>query len=142
MQVDKELIEKIVRQILDEEKSSGKILKFNASTVHFSPADRLDTLNPADKVYTKDLMTLEQSPNLGFGLMEMTKSTFPWELNYDEIDIVLEGKLTIICDGESKTAEKGEAIFIKKGSKIEFSVENYAKFYYITYPANWQNTTP
>lgn len=139
--IDKDLLEKIIRQVLEEQKCCSKVLSFNPAEFRFSENNRLDTKNPKDKVYTLDLLTLEQSRNLGFGLMEITDSTFPWTLTYDEIDIVLEGELKIICNGVCKTAKKGEAIYIPKGSEIEFSADNYAKFYYVTYPADWQNSS-
>ena len=47
----------------------------------------MDTGNPLDRVYTRDLFTLQESPRLGVGVMEMTDTTFPWTLRYDEIDV-------------------------------------------------------
>ena len=60
--------------------------------------DRLDTGNPADIVYTKDLF-LEESPRLGCGLMVMKDTTFDWTLEYDEIDYIISGQLDILIDG-------------------------------------------
>ncbi|MGV2806688.1 ethanolamine utilization protein EutQ, partial [Clostridium perfringens] len=31
----------------------------------------------------------------------------------------------------------GEVILIPNGSRIQFSVPEYARFIYVTYPANW-----
>lgn len=139
MEIDKQILEKIIRQVLEEEKCGSKVLKFSPLSETITEANRLDTKNPAHKVYTKDLLTTAQSPNLGFGVMEMEKTTFDWTLNYDEIDVVLEGTLQIIDGTNVKTAGKNEAIFIPNGSKIQFSVPDYAKFVYITYPADWEN---
>ena len=98
----------------------------------------MDTGNPNDKVYTHDLFTLEQSPRLGAGLMEMENTTFPWTLNYDEMDYVIEGELSILIGGEKVTAGPGEVLYIPKGSSIQFSVSGRARFLYFVYPANWQ----
>ena len=106
-------------------------------TVKVDESNRLDTGNPRDVVYTKDLFTLEESPRLGAGIMEMKETTFDWTLNYDEIDYVIEGHLDIIIDGRKVSADAGEMILIPKGSKIQFSVPNYARFIYVTYPADW-----
>ena len=76
---------------------------------------------------------------MGCGIMEMSKTTFDWTLSYDEVDYVIEGTLSIIIDGDRVTANKGELILIPKGSKIKFSVDDYARFIYVTYPADWQN---
>ena len=98
----------------------------------------MDTGNPRDRVWTRDLLTLEESPRLGCGLMVMEHTTFPWTLNYDEIDYVIDGELSILIDGKRVTAGPGEIILIPKGSSIHFSVENKARFLYFVYPANWQ----
>ena len=68
----------------------------------------------------------------------MIKSTFDWTLTYDEIDYIIEGKLDIIIDGRKVSGEAGDVILIPKGSKIQFSAPDYAKFIYVVYPANWQ----
>ena len=98
----------------------------------------MDTGNPRDRVWTRDLFTLKESPRLGCGLMVMEHTTFPWTLNYDEIDYVVEGQLSILINGQRVTAGPGEIILIPKGSSIQFSVEDKARFLYFVYPANWQ----
>ena len=70
--------------------------------------------------------------------MVMEHTTFPWTLNYDEIDYVVEGQLSILINGKRVTAGPGEIILIPKGSSIQFSVEDKARFLYFVYPANWQ----
>ena len=107
--------------------------------VQVTDADRLDTGNPRDRVWTHDLLTLSQSPRLGAGLMVMENTTFPWHLTYDEIDYVIEGTLTVHTQSGSVTAGPGQVIFIPKGSQIQFSAPEYARFLYVTYPADWQN---
>lgn len=137
MEIDRKVIEDIIRQVLSEQKDECNILKFSPLKEEITEAHRLDTKNPSDRVYTKDLTTLSQSPRLGMGVMEMEKTTFPWHLDYDEADIVLEGSLSIIQNGIEKKAGVGEMLFIPKGSDIKFSAPEYAKFVYVTYPADW-----
>ena len=50
-----------------------------------------------------------------------------------------EGKLDILISGDRVSAGPGEAIFIPKGSTIEFSAPERARFLYVTYPADWQS---
>ena len=142
-------LEALVRKILLEELSSKHAHKKQSKAGVFSidlpsfevqPEDRLDTGNPTDKVYTRDLLTLEESPRLGMGLMTMEETTFPWHLNYDEVDYVIEGHLDIISGDEVMSAGPGQALFIPKGSDIQFSVKEKARFIYVTYPADWQNS--
>lgn len=137
MNIEKTELEKLVRQIINEKINVCTVKNIKVPEVSVRETDRLDTGNPAHKVYTRDLFTLDESPRLGCGIMEMTDSTFDWTLEYDEIDYVIDGTLSIICNGQTKTASKGELILIPKGSQIQFSVNGFARFLYVTYPANW-----
>lgn len=136
--MNKEELKALLREILLEQ-NNCPIKKVSVPAVGVTEADRLDTGDPAHKVYTHDLFTLQESPRLGCGVMEMEKTTFPWTLQYDEIDYVISGSLSI-CYGETTvTAGPGELILIPKGSSIQFSVPDKARFLYVTYPADWQN---
>lgn len=148
--LDKSLIEKLVRQIIEEKingsndsvnferkKDISGITSVKLQTVKVDESNRLDTGNPNDVVYTKDVFNLKESERLGCGIMEMKATTFDWTLNYDEIDYVIEGHLDIIIDGRKISADAGEIILIPKGSKIQFSVPEFARFMYVTYPADW-----
>ncbi len=149
--IDKSLLENIIRQVIEEKllglnnnvdfvkENKNGVISIKLDTVKVSEENRLDTGNCKDIVYTKDVLTLEESPRLGAGIMEMKETTFDWTLNYDEIDYVIDGHLDIIINGEKVSADKGELILIPKGSKIKFSVPNYARFLYVTYPADWSN---
>ena len=137
----KETIEAIVRQVLGKlmvENDDCPVKKVSVPALTVTEEHRMDTGNPADRVWTRDLFTLEESPRLGCGLMVMEHTTFPWTLNYDEIDYVVEGQLSILIGGKRVTAGPGEIILIPKGSSIQFSVEDKARFLYFVYPANWQ----
>ena len=123
---------------MQEEQNSCPIKLVKVPLVKPGEQDRLDTGDPSHKVYTHDLFTLQESPRLGCGIMEMEQTTFPWTLQYDEIDYVISGSLSIIYEDTTVTAGPGELILIPKGSKIKFSVPNHARFLYVTYPADWQ----
>jgi len=150
--LDKASLEKLVRKliaeqlggdetnsIIDKTSDPSGIISVRVPTVKVSEKDRLNTGNNQDFVYTKDLFSLDESPKLGCGIMEMKDTTFDWTLNYDEIDYVIEGQLDIIIDGRKMSASQGEVIFIPKRSKIQFSVSGFARFLYVTFPADWAN---
>lgn len=140
-EISKEAIELIVRQVLGRmlaESDGCPVKKVAVPALDVTEEHRMDTGNPADRVWTRDLFTLDQSPRLGCGLMVMENTTFPWTLNYDEIDYVIEGQLSILIDGKCVTAGPSEIILIPKGSSIQFSVRDRARFLYFVYPANWQ----
>ncbi|MBQ2893579.1 MAG: DUF861 domain-containing protein [Oscillospiraceae bacterium] len=139
--MDKAALEALVRQIVMEklgQVSDCPVKKLSVPSLDVTEEHRMDTGNPRDRVWTRDLLTLEESPRLGCGLMVMERTTFPWTLNYDELDYVISGRLDILINGQKVTAGAGEVIYIPKGSAIQFSVEDKARFLYFVYPANWQ----
>lgn len=144
-ELNREMIETLVRQIVTEKLMPTKqvdpsgIMSIKLPEIDVAEDDRLDTGNPADIVYTKDLFSLEESPRLGCGLMVMKDTTFDWTLEYDEIDYIISGQLDILIDGRKISATAGEIILIPKSSKIQFSVTGDARFVYVTYPADWQS---
>ena len=149
--LDKMQLESLIKEVLAEKLTQmgqqaghkvcapSGVCAVKLPQISVTEQDRLDTGRAADRVYTHDLLTLQESPRLGCGLMEMRDTTFDWRLEYDEIDYIIEGTLTIITGGCRTTAHAGELIYIPKGSSIQFSVDGYARFLYVTYPADWQN---
>ena len=140
-EISRQMIETILQEVLG--KITGiqpdcPVKKISVPALDVGPEHRMDTGNPADRVWTRDLFTLEESPRLGCGLMVMEQTTFPWTLNYDEMDYVIEGRLDIIINGQTVSAGPGEVLYIPKGSSIQFSVADKARFLYFVYPANWQ----
>ena len=144
--MDKQALEQLVREVLLEKLGGAPegtarhgVRSAAVPRVRVTEADRMDTGRSGDRVYTHDLFTLEESPRLGAGVMEMTDTTFPWTLNYDEMDYVVEGRLDVLVGGEKISAGPGEVLYIPKGSSIQFSVQGHARFLYFVYPADWQS---
>ena len=132
-------LEALVRRIVQETLGGGHgVRPVKVPALRVDESHRMDTGNPAHRVYTRDLFTLQESPRLGAGLMEMTDTTFPWTLNYDEMDYVISGRLEVRWGGRAVSAGPGELIYIPKGSAIQFSVTGHARFLYFVYPADWQ----
>ena len=93
----------------------------------------------ADKqVGIADVITAADGAPIAAGFMAWSQCFFPWTLDYDEIDLVLEGELHIRCNGQTYVGKSGDVLFIPKGSSIEFGTPNTVRFFYVTYPANWQ----
>ncbi|SHI97812.1 cupin domain-containing protein [Lutispora thermophila] len=141
---NKELVEIIAKLVLEKlqqheikiikEVDRSGVISIKGSTVK---CETFDTGKEGDKVYLKDILSLDESPRLGCGFMEMKNSSFPWTLKYDEIDYIIEGTLEIIINGNKIRGNAGDVIFIPVNSSIEFSTPDYVKFIYVTYPANW-----
>ena len=144
-ELDKVALEALVRQVLLEKLGAAAgcgrghgVRSVAVPAIQVTERDRLDTGRSGDRVWTKDLFSLEEAPRLGCGLMVMEETTFPWKLTYDEMDYVIEGRLDILAGGETISAGPGEVIHIPKGSEIQFSVRDRARFLYFVYPAAWQ----
>ena len=138
---DRAAIEELVRRVLLEKLGGNgpRVKKVEVPRLDVAAEHRMDTGNPADRVWTRDLFTLEEAPRLGCGLMVMERTTVPWTLTYDEMDYVIEGRLDILVDGQTVSAGPGEVLYIPKDTSIQFSVRDKARFLYFVYPANWQN---
>lgn len=141
----KEMIERLIREQLAGELESPKVNpiktvdKSGVACIKAAKvkAEPFDTGKAGDKVYLKDVLSLEESPRLGCGMMELDDTTFEWTLEYDEVDYIVEGILDIIIDGSTIRGEAGDIIFIPRGSHIQFSTPNKTRFMYVTYPADW-----
>ncbi|GAA0179859.1 cupin domain-containing protein [Clostridium sediminicola] len=142
--IDEKLIAEMVKKILTEKLGQkdaiqrnvdpSGIMSIKTSTVK---PEKFDTGKEGDKVFLKDVLTVEESPRLGCGVMEMEESTFEWTLKYDEIDYIIDGTLEILIDGRKVVGNKGDLIFIPRDSTIQFSSPDYSRFVYVVYPANW-----
>ncbi len=84
-----------------------------------------------------DVITSADNSSMAAGFMAWKECFFPWTLNYDEVDIVLEGELHIRSGGETVVAKAGDVVFIPKGSAIEFGTPSTVRFFYVTYPADY-----
>lgn len=146
MVINEDLIYKIVKEVIAQETNKEQadfiketdpagILSIRTETVKCEP---FDPGVPA-KVKLKDITTLEESPSIGCGILEIDHSTYPWTLTYEEFYYVIDGVLDIIIDGRHNLGYKGDIMYIPKGSKICFSSPETCRAVYFTYPADWAN---
>ncbi len=146
--IDDEQLKKVIQQVVAEQALGAtaaikKKVDADSGVISVRTADvepePFATGKPEDKVYLSDIFSLEESPRLGCGVMEMKASCFDWVLNYDEIDYVIAGKLEIIIAGRKVVGEAGDVILIPKNTAIQFNVPEFARFLYVTYPADWES---
>ncbi|MDO6824649.1 ethanolamine utilization acetate kinase EutQ [Marinobacter sp. 1_MG-2023] len=84
-----------------------------------------------------DVIGPDDKSSIAAGYMQWDNCSFPWTLNYDEIDVVLEGELHITCGDKTHIGKPGDVFFIPKGASIEFGSPGKVRFVYVTYPADW-----
>ncbi len=145
MNISEDLIREIVKNVLNETykvqtassfdkvKDPSGIIRIKTDTVKTEP------FGGQAGVSLQDIVTLEEAPRMGAGIMELDNTSFEWTLSYDEYDMVIDGILEIKIDGRVVTAYPGDIIYIPKDSHIHFQTPSKARFAYFVYPANWQN---
>jgi ethanolamine utilization protein EutQ len=90
------------------------------------------------KVAVADLVTGRDGSPMTAGMMSWSRDdSFPWTLDYDEVDLVLEGVLHVTVDGRVLEAKPGDVVYLPKGSSIIFGTPWRTKVFYVTYPADW-----
>lgn len=141
-QLIREIVEKVVRESFErvdykegfrKEKDSSGIVMIKTDSVKCEP------FSNTKGVYLKDIVTLEEAPRMGAGIMELDHTSFEWTLTYDEYDYVIDGILEIEIDGRVITGQKGDIIYIPKNSHIHFQTPETARYAYFVYPADWQS---
>lgn len=143
--IQREMIEEIVRKVIEQQlgqtSAPGRVVD-KSGVISVKAADikpePFDTGKEGDKVFLTDIFSLEESPRIGAGIMEMDQTVFDWTLKYDEVDYIIDGTLEIIIDGRKIVGQKGDVILIPKNTKIQFSSPDKCRFMYVVYPANWE----
>ena len=80
----------------------------------------------------------DRSP-MSAGFMSWSRDdSFAWSLDYDEVDLVLEGTLEIRIDGRVVSGSAGDVFYIPKSSRIVFGTPDRVRLFYVTYPAEWK----
>ncbi len=93
---------------------------------------------PGKQVGLTDVVTGKDRSPMTAGFMAWSRAdSFPWTLDYDEVDYVLEGVLQLGIDGRVLEGKPGDVLYIPKGSKVVFGTPSRTKIFYVTYPADW-----
>jgi ethanolamine utilization protein EutQ len=106
------------------------------NTVELEPFP-VDLGRPEMDVRLRDVVTAKQGLPMAAGMMSLRQGSFPWTLDYDEVEYVIEGELQITTADQNLVGRPGDVIAIPKGSSIIFGTPSWARFLYVTYPADW-----
>jgi len=107
-----------------------------ANTMELAPFP-VDLHRPEMDVRLSDVLTAADGLPMAAGMMSLRQGSFPWTLDYDEVEYVIEGELHITADGQTVVGRPGDVIAVPKGSSITFGTPSWARFLYVTYPADW-----
>ncbi len=92
---------------------------------------------PDQQVHATDVVTSADGAPMAAGYLTLTAGSFPWTLTYDEVQIVLEGELHIGTAAGTRVGRPGDVLYVPKGSQITFGTPTWARFVYVTFPADW-----
>lgn len=73
---------------------------------------------------------------LGTGLARMTQAVIPWTVHYDEVLVVLEGRVTVRTGAGDLHAEAHEFVWLPKGTELTYVAED-ALIFYAIHPVDW-----
>jgi ethanolamine utilization protein EutQ len=88
-------------------------------------------------VRLRDVITAADGAPVAVGVMSLREGSFPWELTYDEVQVVLEGELHLGTDQGTVVGLPGDVLYVPKGTRLTFGTPDWARFLYVTYPAEW-----
>lgn len=128
----KKAVQTILGEVLKPACANPKATHVKGETVVIPPFEEV----PGQKVGLVDVITAREG-NLCSGFMTFDHSSFPWYLNYDEVDYIIEGDFVLEVEGKVFRAKAGDVVYIPKGSQVVFSSPTFCKVFYATYPANW-----
>jgi ethanolamine utilization protein EutQ len=97
----------------------------------------VDLHRPEMDVRLRDVLGSAQGIPMAAGVMSLREGSFPWDLDYDEVEYVIEGELHITTADQRVVGRPGDVIAVPKGASITFGTPSWTRFLYVTYPADW-----
>ena len=92
---------------------------------------------PEMDVRVRDVLGSAQGLPMAAGVLSLREGSFPWDLDYDEVEYVIEGELHITTADQRVVGRPGDVIAVPRGSSITFGTPSWTRFLYVTYPADW-----
>lgn len=83
-----------------------------------------------------ELTSTGDGTRLGTGLGRFNNAEIPWTVQYDEVLLVLEGRLTVRTHDGDLTAEAMQTIWLPAGTQLTYLATSALVFFAIE-PANW-----
>jgi len=110
------------------------VLHFKRKNVTFDPIG-----NPPGKAGLAAQVGPAQSRTMGAGLCMFDGCSIEWTVIYDEMLVVLEGKLRLVLRDRTIEAGPGDVIWLPENTWMKYEGEK-AVCCYAVYPVDWQTT--
>lgn len=107
------------------------------SVRHFTSNDAKFYQYADREIFVGDVLDASNSETMSVGFYRNLKkgARNDWVVTYDEALIVTKGALTVHSPEGSKTAKRGEVIFLTKGTEVGYeAAEDDTEVVYVTYP--------
>lgn len=92
---------------------------------------------PPGEAHVGRAVSSDISPSMGAGFAEFNRCSIVWTVLYDEIVYVIDGVFIVKTNSQTYTAQKGEVMWIPKGTELSYQGEE-ARIFYVVYPGNWK----
>ena len=138
--VTPELVAKIVKQVMaslpgsmqpemikESDPSGLRLVKGN--TVIY---EKFNTRKPNDKVGIKEILSKRESPHMKTGFMTFEKTNFSRDLEFEEINYIIEGTLEMTLNGRTYHGEAGDVFFLPKDTNVTFSSPDKVAFFFVS----------
>ena len=89
-----------------------------------------------DQAEIAEITGTEDGTLLGTGFARFRNASIPWTVRYDEVLLVIEGKVTVCTDDGDLVAGPLDSIWLPKGTELRYESESALVFYAI-HPGNW-----
>ena len=109
---------------------------------------RKDLVSPLENLFPgithNESLTFPKTGNLSIGYFQAEPGTkLEIDIPFEEVDIIIEGSLTITDEtGSTYTVEKGDVLYISKGSHYSATTKTGFGGIYIIHPYNWRELLP
>jgi ethanolamine utilization protein EutQ len=104
-----------------------------ADTVIFEPLG----IAGAVRAETGTAVGPDRSQTIGCGFARFEDCAFPWTLAYDEAVYVIDGSMQVGFGSTVLSACAGDAVFVPRGSAVEYRFHGSCLLFYVTYPVDW-----
>lgn len=113
-------------------KSPPRVSRF--SKLQFEP--RFEYGHMAESV---EICGAGDGSELAAGFVRLKQARIPWTIQYDEILIVIEGKLRVHTNTEIHNLSPQDSLWLPAGTELCYE-SDYALVAYAIHPANWHET--